>query len=102
MDDFLWGVQPNGREWWSTIADNDTGSGGFDHLITYMIQEAFPTGETVWMLFWEDLDSPGWDQDYNDIVVELRATALPEPSAFLLLGAGLLGLGLARRTRSSA
>jgi hypothetical protein len=95
MGDFLWGIQPDGREWWSRNSDN----GGFDHLITYKI-EGFPTAQTIWSLFWEDLSDTEWDQDYNDIVVELRAT--PEPSALLLLGAGLVGLGLARRARSRA
>jgi len=56
-------------------------------------------GEAVWLLFWEDLPSAG-DADYNDFVVELRA--IPEPSAFLLVGGGLTALAAIRRRRSKA
>jgi len=98
MGDFLWGIQPNGDEWWSAIDQN---SDTTDHLITYYVEglpDAAP-GEAVWLLFWEDLPDAG-DADYNDFVVELRA--IPEPSAFLLVGGGLTALAAIRRRRSRA
>jgi hypothetical protein len=96
--DFLWGIQPNGDEWWSYI---DANGDVTDHLITYYV-EGLPDvggGEAVWLLFWEDLPSAG-DADYNDFVVELRA--IPEPSAFLLVAGGLTALAAIRRRRSKA
>jgi hypothetical protein len=97
--DFLWGIQPNGDEWWSYI---DANSDTTDHLITYYV-EGLPDaagGEAIWLLFWEDLPSSTTDADYNDFVVELRA--IPEPSAFLLVAGGLTALAAIRRRRSKA
>ena len=95
--DFLWGTNPiNGGEpeqWWSKNSLNN-GDGGSDHLVTYLI-EGLATEKTVWMLFWEDLPSSGWDQDYQDFVIEVRA--IPEPASILLFGLGTLALLRKRR-----
>ncbi len=57
-----------------------------DHMLTYYVKGfAYPT----WVLFWEDLASSGWDQDYNDLVVMIQC--IPAPAAAML---GVIGLGV--------
>jgi len=92
--DFLWGIQPNGDEWWSKMSNNS--DGGMDHLITFFVEGVGEPDETVWLLFWEDLPSSSWDQDYQDFVVEIRAS-IPEPATMFLLGLG--GLALLKKRR---
>jgi len=64
----------------------------------------FASGEYV--LAWEDLllGESFTDYDYSDFVVlvesvETIPVRVPEPGTLVLLGAGLLGLGIARRSR---
>jgi len=45
---------------------------------------------------WVTNSGEGVNGDYNDIIVRVNATAVPEPATFALMGAGLLGLGYAR------
>ncbi len=78
-----------------------------DHMVTYQITglPGLDPGETVWMLFFEDLRgsfSAGTsDRDFNDLGVEVRASVavVPAPSAAALgaLGLGLVGLFRRRR-----
>jgi hypothetical protein len=90
--DFLWAINPSsGDTWWSRNSQN---SDYVDHMLTYKI-EGLPGGETVWLLFWEDLPFSTTDADFNDFVVEIRA--IPEPGSAFLLGAGLLALAAWRR-----
>jgi hypothetical protein len=84
-----------------------------DHMVTYQITGLPDQGPfTVWMLFWEDRNvgetsNPGGatfnsDRDLNDLVVEIRATAIPEPATAVLGLAGLSALwGMPRRRRMS-
>lgn len=94
---FLWGIQPNGDEWWSKISLNWDNK---DHMVTYFV-EGVPglEDETVWLLFWEDYRCLG-DEDFNDFVVQVQA--VPEPGTAFLLGAVLAGLAVVRRRRRGA
>ena len=97
---FLWGDQltfDGGYLWWSDPAGN-LDDYPMDHMVTYKVEDLSDPeylGRTVWLLFWEDLPSSSWDQDYNDFVVEIRA--IPEPTTICLLGLGALGLLCRRR-----
>jgi hypothetical protein len=81
---FLWAIHPSsGDTFWSKDALNPDGA---DHMLTYLIT-GLPGPQTVWLTFWEDLPSPGWDADYNDFVIEIRS--VPELGALWLLALGL-------------
>lgn len=74
---------------------------GRDHMITYEILGLAGVNEKVWLTFWEDLSrtpalaSKRTHSDYNDLVVEMRATAVPLPAAAwgaMALGGGAFAL----------
>jgi hypothetical protein len=82
----------------SLASDNlDTNSIARDQLVTYRIN-GLNTSEAVYLLCWEDriYGKGSADYDYNDSVIELRATLVPAPGAAAVFG--LAGL-LARRRR---
>lgn len=94
---FRWGLQNNttGNTWTSRESDNVSGGKAYDQMVTYQVT-GLGTGETVWLLFWEDRIK--WeafeDYDYNDAVIELRA--IPAPGTGIL---ALTALALAGRRR---
>jgi len=95
---FLWGEEVDLTDvWWSDESANFM-DGLADHMVTYKIEGVTGPdyiGKTTWLLFWESDPSAVWDQDYNDLVVELRAA--PEPLTIYLLGLGILPVLRRRR-----
>jgi hypothetical protein len=88
---------PDGKRWFSEIGLN--GDCHSDHLIAFWA----PADHSSSLLFWEDLPSPGWDHDYNDLAVQLFGASggneIPEPSSILLVLTGLGGLAYWRRRK---
>ena len=98
---WVWGRRnaDGSNQYYSEVERN---ADGLDHMVTYRI-DGLDTAETVWLLFWEDLPGqygpPGSsDRDFNDLVVEIRAT--PEPAPLALLAFGTLAF-IRRRGRVS-
>jgi len=72
---------------------------GNDHVVTYTYSINDVQQANTYLLFFEDL--PGGaahaDFDYNDLVVEITGTNIPEPSSLALIALG--GVAMLRRRR---
>ncbi|HEY1628397.1 MAG TPA: PEP-CTERM sorting domain-containing protein [Tepidisphaeraceae bacterium] len=84
---------------------NTDNADDMDHMVTYRIDGLSDesTGVDTWLVFFEDVFSfEGSDFDYNDLVVEIKATPIPsntpEPTAAgLLLVGGMMALAKRRK-----
>jgi Domain of unknown function (DUF4114) len=94
---FRWGLKNNttGNTWTSLESDNVASGSSYDQMVTYQVT-GLGTGETVWLVFWEDRIHGEFyeDYDFNDAVIELRA--IPAPGT-ALLALGALSLVYRRR-----
>jgi len=100
---FRWGRDGTNGKHSSLNSDN---LDGLDHLATYKI-DGLEDGKTTWLLCWEDLNKRSkdnvhgykLDSDFNDLVVEVKATAIPIPAAALPALGMLAGLGAIKAAR---
>ena len=92
-------------------SDSTKNSDTSDHLHAFAgndeaVQiEGFSAGNFLkedYLLAWEDLAAPGWDADYQDMVLMIESiTPVPAPATLALLGLGLLGIGYRARRQKA-
>ena len=82
------------NSWYTGPASRN--SDGTHAIVTFL-------GNNTYEVAWEDLDfnSPSYDGDYNDLIVTVQGTVIPEPGTLALVGIGLASLtGMVRRRRN--
>jgi len=80
---------------------------GFEDFQHFLILQGMFEGQLEYLVFIEDLNEDGasgglnGDNDYNDVVVQVRFSEdVPEPATMAMFAVGLLGFGLYRRRRT--
>lgn len=81
------------NRWYSDPALN----GGDDHMVAYWGQN----GDIFIGFEDQACQNPCVDYDYNDLVLTLRCSVIPEPATILLMGFGMAGLGIRSLRRHS-
>ncbi len=98
----MWRWGRNGQEGAQSSRDADNLDLA-DHMVTYKLIDSSRGGEfsARWLLFWEDRNGDPSDWDYNDLVVEISASAtiIPLPTGAALGAAGLGLIVFTRRRR---
>ncbi len=94
--DFGFYIDPNGVGDNRMYTEHQRNSHDDYQVTIFKIEEM----ENQFLLGWEDLDlngGTGGDRDYQDMIVRVTVTSVPEPSVIALFAAGLFGVGFARR-----
>ncbi len=104
-----WGMSRDGLFGDVTHSSLQADNGGADYLVTYQITGLGDIStEKTWLLFWEDLyNGPILKGDFNDVVVEVKASAtggdnlaaVPAPGAVVLGAIGLSLVGWLQRRK---
>jgi hypothetical protein len=103
MSNHIWRWARSGENGTFTSQNSDNPD-GIDHMITYRIDRPSDAHVgaivTTYLLFFEDLrPNQNPDMDFNDMVVEIRATTTPAPEPATLGLIGLSGLMLRRKRK---
>ena len=94
-------IDSNGQTNNRMYTENDLNSHNDIQVAIFKIEEL----ENSYILGWEDLDlngGTGGDRDYQDMIVRVTVSQVPEPGSLALLGLGLLGLIASRKKAKSA
>lgn len=94
-------IDSNGQTNNRMYTENDLNSHNDIQVAIFKIEEL----ENSYILGWEDLDlngGTGGDRDYQDMIVRVTVSQVPEPGSLALLGLGLLGLIASRKKAKNA
>ena len=94
-------IDPNGVSNDRMYTEHDLNSHDDYQVTIWQINDS----STDYILGWEDLDlngSTGGDRDYQDMIISIKITPVPEPTTMFLLGTGLVSLiGTRRKSKKS-
>ncbi len=97
--DWRWGEYRTGPGGTNNYSSLQNDNGGKDHMVAYRITGLADEKKwSTWLLFWENTYG-GKDNDFNDLVVEVKAAAMPAPGAVILGLVGLCLVGCYQRRR---